>query len=260
MKTLKSLFLILVAAVLLSSCGSQKRITYLHDLSEEREDETYTPAERDEYTVRPGDLLHIQVQTMNKEYNTIFQGSQQTRTRRYDQQSTYYTSYMVKDDGKVTLPLVDEVEVEGMTIKEVRKHLREEISAYLKEFSLIVRFASYRFTVIGEVRRPGTQVATQNDLNIFEAISMAGEATYNANRENVILIRQQEGREVIKHIDLSKKEILSSKDFHIQPGDIIYVKPLKRTVFRESAQDYMFIVSAVSTVVSTTAIILSLFQ
>jgi len=255
-----NIFVILVAAVLLSSCGSQKRITYLHDLSEEREDETYSPAEREPYTVRSGDLLYVQVSTLNPEYNAIFQGQQQYRTPRYDQQSTYYTSYMVKDDGKIILPLVDEVDVEGLTIEEVRKKIREEISAYLKEFSLIVRFASYRFTVMGEVRRPGTQVATQDDLNIFEALSMAGEATYNANRENVILIRQQEGQEVIKHIDLTKKAILDKKDFHIQPGDIIYVKPLKRTVFRESAQDYMFIVSAVSTVVSTTAIIISLFR
>ena len=260
MKNRKSLFLILLAGILLSSCGSQQRITYLHDLSETGEEETYSPAEREPYTIRPGDLLYIQVQTMNPEYNTIFQGSQQTRTPRYDQQSTYYTSYLVKDDGKINLPLINDVEVENLTIEEVRTKLREEISAYLKEFSLIVRFASYRFTVMGEVRRPGTQVATQDDLNIFEALSMAGEATYNANRENVILIRQQEGKEVIKHIDLTKKEVLNNKDFHVQPGDIIYVKPLKRTVFRESAQDYMFIVSAVSTVVSTTAIIISLFR
>ena len=255
-----NIFVIFLAGVLLASCGSQKRITYLHDLSETGEEETYSPAERDEYTIRPGDLLYVQVQTMNPEYNTIFQGSQQTRTPRYDQQSTYYTSYMVKEDGSITLPLVDEVKVEDLTIEQLRKKIHEEISAYLKEFSLIVRFASYRFTVMGEVRRPGTQVATQDELNIFEALSMAGEATYNANRENVILIRQQEGKEVIKHIDLTKKEILDKKDFHVQPGDIIYVKPLKRTVFRESAQDYMFIVSAVSTVVSTTAIIISLFR
>ncbi len=101
--------------------------------------------------------------------------------------------------------------------------------------------------MLGEVRRPGEYRVYQDELNVFEAMSMAGDLTDFANRNEVKLVRQtKQGSEIID-IDLTDQNFLTSDYFYLMPNDIIYVEPLKGKQFTFANFPYAIIFSAIST-------------
>jgi len=85
---------------------------------------------------------------------------------------------------------------------------------------------NFRVTVVGEVARPGEFKVYQDDLNIFEAISLAGDLTEFANRNKIALIRKTKAGSTIRYIDLTSDKLLTSDYYYLQPNDILYVAPL----------------------------------
>jgi len=244
---MKNTFYFILLILILSSCNAGKRITYLQDIKENNENIKFANAEK--YKMRKGDLIYIKISSFNSKYDKVFDINSSEK-QQLSAKNMYFTSYMINENGIITIPIIGDIELENKTIEEGRDIVKKKLSEYLVDFNLVFRFASYRFTIMGEVSNPGVIVAEQNSVDIFQALTMAGDVNYNANREDIILIRKISGKEEIKHIDITKKSILSKKDFYIQPGDIIYVKPLKRTVLRKGIQDYMFFGSSITSLIT----------
>src|SRR5690606_9625536 len=103
-----------------------------------------------------------------------------------------------------------------------------ELQNYFKDNAVYVtvQLAGVRYSVIGDAARPGKYVIYQNQVNIFEALAMAGDITMVGDRREVEIVRQKgTGVELIS-LDLTDSEVLSNPDFFIQPNDIINVKQL----------------------------------
>ncbi|MGM0498036.1 MAG: polysaccharide biosynthesis/export family protein, partial [Bacteroidota bacterium] len=249
-------------AVILSSCGSTEKMTYLQDIAETGMDSTFKK-NKPGYEIQPGDLLYIRVITSEEEVNKIFDpmmgggGGNQQSVR---PESMYYNGYSVSDSGYIEMPILDSIYVKDMSIEAAKSRISEKADKYLKEAQVIAKLANFRFTVMGEVNAPGVKEVLDNQVNVMEALAYAGDITYNGNRQEVLVIRPTGDGSKTYRIDVTNENLIGLEEYYVQPNDIIYVKPLRSTLFRERSSDYMFILSAVSSVLSSTAIILNLLN
>jgi len=262
MARLQSFLLLILVAALLASCGSTKKLTYLENLAETRQD-SLIKKQKSGYKLQPGDILYIQVVTPNKEINQLFNplmGGGQNQRNRQSGQNLYYNGYSINDSGYIELPIMDTIYVNNMTLSKAKDRIKTKADKYLKKAQIITRLANFRFTVLGEVNAPGVKEVYNNQVNIMEALAYGGDITYNGNRENVLIIRPTGEGSRTYRVDVTNKNLIGSKNFYIKPNDVIYVEPLGSTLIRERSSDYMFLLSAVSSILSTTVILLNLIN
>jgi polysaccharide export outer membrane protein len=119
------------------------------------------------------------------------------------------------------------IQVVGLTLNETQNKIKGLAKLYLTEAFVRVGIGGIRFSIIGDVNRPGKYMVLQNRLTILEAISTAGDLSVSGNRRRVQLIRQYPEGSRIVHLDLTKRDFLSSPYFFLKPNDVIYVPPLR---------------------------------
>ena len=246
--------------VLLSACASNEKLTYLQNIAETGQDNIFEK-NKPGYKLQPGDVLYIRVITSSEDINKIFdplmggQGSQ-----RISPENMYFNGYNISDSGYIEMPILDTIYVNNLTLEQAKRRIKQKAGQYLKKAQVIVKMANFRFTVLGEVKAPGAKEVLDDQINIFEALAYAGDITYNGNRQEVLIIRPTgEGSRTFR-VDMTNKELIEQPLYYIQPNDIIYVKPLRSALIRERSSDYMFLLSAASSVLSSTAIILNIIN
>jgi len=225
---IKSALVLLVSAVLLSACVSQKKIKYLQ-LIQEKDTTAFNANKRDaDYKIQIKDNLYIRVFALDEKAFFFFnkQSGASSFNDFANDASIYLNSYSVNADGNIDFPIVGKVYVRDLTVDQVKAILQKHISEYLKETTVVVKMVNFRVTLVGELFRPGEFTIYKDDLNVFEAISLAGDMTEYANRGRVALIRQVNGGSQVHYLDLTSEKVLSSAYFYLQPNDIIYVSPL----------------------------------
>jgi len=213
---IKPAFFTLLVAVLLSSCVPQKKIKYLQK-QQAKDTTSFNPNKRDNnYKLQVKDNLYVRVYALDEKAFFFF--NKQSGTNSYNDfandASIYLNSYTVDDSGNIDFPIVGKVYVKGLTVFEVKTILQQLIGEYLKETTVVVKTVNFKVTMIGEVMRPGQFSIYKDDLNIFEAISLAGDLSEFANRNKVALIRQVPGGSQVHYLDLTSNEILSSKYYY----------------------------------------------
>jgi len=124
--------------------------------------------------------------------------------------------------------------VKGLTLAEVVDLIQKTLNEYFKECTVNVKLVNFDVAVIGEVNSPGNFTVYRDQLNIFQAIGLAGGLKEFGNPKRVKLIRQTQTGSNMFEIDLTDNKILSSSNFYLMPNDIIYVEPLnsKSTAYR----------------------------
>jgi len=158
------------------------------------------------------------------------------------------------------MPLLEKIYVSGLNIDQISDSIKQKAFRFLKNPQVIAKLANFKFTVLGEVKVPGVKQVTANQVNIMEALAYGGDISYNGNRKKILLLRQTAEGTQSYRINLAKGNIVDSDMYYIMPNDIIYVEPLKSTLFREQASDYVFVVSALSSTLTAVALILNLLK
>jgi UDP-N-acetylmuramyl pentapeptide phosphotransferase/UDP-N-acetylglucosamine-1-phosphate transferase/protein involved in polysaccharide export with SLBB domain len=135
--------------------------------------------------------------------------------------------YLVNDEGYITLPVLGQLKVNDKTTKELEVFLSKKLidEGHLKEPTVTVRLVNSKFTVLGEVRQPGTFTFYEKNLTLLQAIGIAGDLTINGERKDVLLIRYENNTKTINHIDLTNTEWMSSDLFYVKQNDVIVVNP-----------------------------------
>lgn len=240
--------IIVLAAVLFSSCVPQKKIKYLQSAAE-----SDTIAVRDfvtesmeSYKVQSGDNLYIQVMSMDEQTNQLFGNTQQGGNYMNSDVSVYLQSYTVDKYGSIDFPIVDKLDVEDLTVEEIRTKIQSLVDEYLVGATVFVKMVNFNITILGEVRRPGKYKVYQDQINIFEAVAMAGDLTDFAARSQVKLVRQSEDGYKVFNIDLTEDDIIVSDFYQIMPNDILYIEPLKIKQFGFASFPYSIIFSTIS--------------
>ena len=215
-------------AVLMTSCIPQKKIKYLQKL-QEKDTTAFNARKRNaDYKIQVKDNLYIRVFALDEKAFFFF--NKQSTTSSYNDfandASIYLNSYSVFSDGNIDFPIVGKVYVKDLTVDQIKTILQQLIGEYLKEITVVVKTVNFRVTLVGEVMRPGEFTIYKDELNVFEAISLAGDMTEFANRNRVALIRQVNGGSQVHYLDLTSDQILSSEFYYLQPNDIVYISPL----------------------------------
>jgi polysaccharide export outer membrane protein len=218
----------LVFSVLISSCVPQKKIKYLQRQQEQDTNSFHNRKRNADYRIQPKDNLYIRVFALDEKSFVFF--NKQSGTTSYNDYandaSIYLNSYTVNNDGNIDVPIVGKVYVQGLTVDQTKTILQNLVGEYLKEITIVVKMVNFRLTVVGEVYRPGEFTIYKDEINIFEAISLAGDLSEFANRGKVALVRQTEKGSQVHYLDLTSETLLSSDYYYLQPNDIIYVSPL----------------------------------
>ncbi len=253
----RSVVLLFAAAVLLSSCVSQKKIKYLQVKQQAQQQEQYVNSEQFVYKVQPGDNLYIKIISIDQRTSDLFNaGDNRQGSAMSSDAGIYLNSYTVNSDGFVDFPLIGQVDVKNKTVEEIKNKLQDELDEYIKESVVIVKMVNFYVTILGEVMAPGEYKIYQDELNIFEALSMAGDMTDFANRDEVMLIRKTKDGSMVTKLDLTDRQFLESNYLYLMPNDIIYIEPLPGKQFTFAEFPY----SLIFTTISTTLLLINFFS
>lgn len=253
------LFLILCCSLLFSSCYQNKRLVYLQDEEEGITEKEYI-LQKTDYQVQVDDILYIKIASANNEASNFFDlyNENQYSNSQRNSANFYVTGYRVSDKGTIELPIIGDVEVIDLTTEQIKEKLQEKIAQYLKDAIVIVRFVSFRITIMGEVNKEGVFEIYQNRINVFDALALAGGINTYGNRKNVMIIRPTETGNKVFTIDLTKRDMLESKFFYLMPNDMVYVKPIRSKAWRLSINDYSMLLTTLSTTLTTVLLIINL--
>jgi polysaccharide export outer membrane protein len=133
--------------------------------------------------------------------------------------------FIVDSNGEVTIPKLGKVKMEGLSFSEAKTLLENKLKEYVKDPIVQMRYLNFRVSVLGEVENPGTFNVTYQDLNVFQALGMAGDLTIFGKRHSVIIMRKNGDKCQVARIDLTSPDLIKSPFFQLQSGDVIYVEP-----------------------------------
>lgn len=210
----------LVLLVFIMSCASKKDVYYFQDI-----DQTAIENKFNLINIQPGDILDIQITALNPESILVFQRQANLGLQQQQIQNRIIDGYMVADDGTINLPLLGSINTKNQTPKAFANDIQEALSSFIKNPSVNIRILNFRVSILGEVKQPGTFTVFEERFTIPQALGLAGDLTINGDRNNVIIIRNENGKKTNYKIDLTKSEFMRSPVYFLKQNDIVYVPP-----------------------------------
>ena len=267
-------------SIVMTGCGVPKDVAYFQDIDSTTILET---AQSAPIKVKPGDKLSIVVKSKDPQLSALFNlpvyssrigqgGSTNGNTselRAYTgAQSESVASYTVTPEGEIDFPVLGYIKVVGMTRAELAGYIKGELMGreLVKDPTVVVEFLSSGISVMGEVNRPGRYDLNRDQLNILEALTLAGDLTINGQRQNVRVVRSENGKVNTYVLDLTDAaSLMQNPAFYLQQDDVVYVEPNKQrkrssTVNGNNALSVSFWVSVASlltSVVTTIAVFIN---
>lgn len=233
----------LLVLLVFSSCSTKKDILYFNAIDSNQQDKVvFSPGK-----IQPNDILNVIVSSSSMELSSAY-NLNQTPT---------FTGYLVTTEGTITLPVLGKINVKELTLSELESFLVKKLKDenHLANPIVTVRLMNAKFTVLGEVNKPGTYNYNEENISLLQALGYAGDLTINGVRNDILIIREENNVKTYSRIDLTSKEWFCSPYYYIKPNDVIYVNPngakVKSAGYIGSLGNFLTIVSiGVSTVLT----------
>lgn len=258
---IKKILLTASVVIMLSSCSSQKQsLTYFEDIKDNKEGVLTEPEYKlvlqtdDELLItvnssEPSAVLYYNMPLANPAQRDMLQGSFNPQLQ----------TYIVDNEGCIVFPVLGKIEVAGKTLPEVRSMMTELIRKDVSDALVRVELMNFYVKVMGEVKMPGRYKVTKNKFSVLDALATAGDMTEYGVRDNVTVIREENGKLVYHHLNLNSSDALISPYYYLRQNDVVYVEP------NQSQQDSSrynknkaYNISVISTIVSACSVIVSL--
>jgi polysaccharide biosynthesis/export protein len=224
-----NVYLVAIIALfsILSSCVTQRNVEYLQDKS--RNIKAFDEAEFPDYKLKPNDELYIQINSLDEAAANVFSSSVQQSLYVGSMQpyGASLISHSIDKDGFLLLPVIGKILVKDKTLSEVAIILKDSLNHILNQPIVSVKLVNRYVSILGEVNNPGHIPYAQEKLSIYDALGLAGDITDFGNRNDVILVRNENGENIRIDVDLTRSDILASGYYYLRPNDIVYVKPLR---------------------------------
>jgi polysaccharide export outer membrane protein len=251
-----TLSILLLLFMTLQSCHLREKMVYLQDQTEVvKTDSTQAYAPK----LRPDDLLQIQVGGQDMQALAPFQfyvleggqgGSQ-------GMQALNNIVYLIDPNGDINFPVLGFVHVAGLTRLEATIKLQEMLRAYVTDPVVNIQLKNFKVSILGEVSRPGSYTLQSDRVSVLEAVAMAGDLKLSGIRQNILLIREQDGKRVEYRLDLTQKNLYKSPAYYLVQNDVIYVEPNRGARFQ--GQNLGVFTQVVTPVISLMLSIYTLF-
>jgi polysaccharide export outer membrane protein len=213
------------------SCVNTRKAVYFNDIQDSTIPLTIADLEP---VIQKNDLLSITVSSLNTKATETFNAP---NTATIQAGSTtgnaiQATGYLVDQEGYIQFPVLGKIKATGLTKKALTDNITKSLvdSKQLLDPIVNIRYLNYRVTVLGEVARPTVVNVPNEKITLLEAIGLAGDLTLFAKRDNVMVLREEDGKRIVKRLDLNSNEILTSPYFYLKSNDIVYVEPNKNKI------------------------------
>ncbi len=232
-----SLLFALIMLSLLTSCIPNRELVYFN--KKVAEDTKYvatlSSANPAPIRIQTDDVLAIVVSSMSEETNALFNtlNNNSITTFRFSSNGggNQPLGYLVDQTGEVNLPIIGKAKLAGLTLDEADAYLRNLLNQYVKSPTVNVRILNHKFTVIGEVARPGLYNLSDSPTNLSEVIGLAGDLTVYGRRDNIKLIRTINNKREIVQLDLTAQQVINSPYYFLENNDIVYVEARSTKAF-----------------------------
>lgn len=236
------------------SCVSPKEVVYMQDVT----DSTVRLPRNYSTIIQKDDQLYIAVSCRQPELTAPFVAAEIGNTSG-GSNSNRPKGYLVDTEGCITLPIIGKISAAGKSCTRLGHDIARALSRadYIKDASVNVQIMNFKFSVLGEVNKPGVYQIDGQRVTLLEALSMAGDLNIDGNRD-VTVIREVNGKRQIARVDLRSKDLFESPYYYVQQNDVIYVTPSERKINTRSdaAQWYAWGISGVGIIVAIVALAL----
>ncbi|MDW8332482.1 MAG: polysaccharide biosynthesis/export family protein [Cyclobacteriaceae bacterium] len=251
-------------AVSLSSCVTNRKYVYLQkddvnvkDLPKDTVVRRYDLPEF-EYRLQPEDIIHVRFESLTPEEYDFFNRSAVNMNwgGQLAMGAAQLIGELIDPDGNITYPVIGKVKVAGLTVYEAQEKLQQIAEQYLKSPVVRVRLINFRFTILGEVRQEGTVTLGNNRVSVVEAIGLAGGLTDLADKQNVKLIRQRNGKAEVQYLNLLEESLLHSPEYYLNQNDILIVPALRQRPYQTYlGKNLSLLISSISLVITTITLV-----
>ena len=221
---MKKITLIVFCLMTIFACTSKRNIAYLNDV--DKYTNTYITEQKKSYLIQEHDVLRIEIRSTIPEAAIVYNRIPFQVNTALNINLLQLEGYLVSSDYSINFPVLGKIEVKGTTLeleKKITKLLLD--GGHLVSPTVSVRILNSKFTVLGEVYKPGTFTFIENNLTLLQALGYAGDLTINGKRKNITLIRELNGIRSVKKLDITSKDILNNSAYYIMNNDVIIVNP-----------------------------------
>ncbi|MEO9021809.1 MAG: polysaccharide biosynthesis/export family protein [Ginsengibacter sp.] len=247
-------FIVVVVYLLgMVSCVSSKKIIYLNDLADTTKGGLQNAQNVFETPIQKNDLLTIAVGGSNAEdLIALNSGSGAIPGASSVGSASKGIGYLVEADGKIQFPFLGRVQAEGLTRVQLEDTLSKRLKDYTKDPVVNVKFMNYGYTVLGEVSHPGRFEMENERTTILDALGMAGDLTILGKRNDILVVREVDGKRQFGRMDLLSKNIFKSPYFYLKTNDVVYVEPVRsKFIARTGIPQYLGLIAAAFTLFLT---------
>ncbi len=261
---MRLLLYLLALSLLVSSCVTNKKYVYLQkgdvnvkELPKDTIIRSYD-LQKFEYRIQPEDNISVRFESLTPEEYDIFNMSvqHQQQNQNLNQGNAILIGELVDPQGEITYPVLGKVKVAGLTVYEVQTKLQSLADQYLDSPVVKVRLINFRFTILGEAKREGTVILANNRVNYMEAIGLAGGLTDFADKRNIKLIRQVDGKAQVSYLNLLDENFINSPEYYVYQNDILIVPALRQRPYQTYfGKNLALIISSLSLLLITITLI-----
>ena len=216
-----------VALLTATSCGTPKDVAYFQDLN--NNPDTVITLQNKVITVKPTDKIYIGVKSKDPQITQLFNltgGTNNSSSSTNIAKDAFY--YTVDSKGNIDFPVLGTIQVAGLTREQIAEKVKKSLldASLVKDPTVTVSLSNLHYSMMGEVAKPGQYAIDEEKVTILDAISKAGDLTIQGRRQDVMVLRQENGHQKIYKIDLcSGKDIFNSPAYYLQQNDVVYVTP-----------------------------------
>lgn len=258
----KIISLLIVTITAVTGCSTKEKLTYLNNLPEkETEEFTIQPPV---YRLQSRDVLYITIKAMTpdgfiRDFLTPGQINQSYAINQGEGAGFLY-GYDVNSEGKIILPVIGDLKVVGLTLEQARALLQSESDKVFPGSTVECKLLSFKFTVIGEVRSPGSYINYNNYLTVLEAIGRAGGIDDYGRRDRVLVVRPVANGTRTFTLNLQDKNILSNEAFFLLPNDVVIIEPQTKKIFNMNLPTFTFIITSITSLLTSTLLLINYFK
>lgn len=256
---LTALFL---AITLSCSCISNKKIAYFQDIKSVKQATLDSAAAFTEPVIQPDDILSINIFTLNPQSGAIINQAAETPTlggNTNTSLATQSTGFLVDKNGEIELSLIGKLKVAGLTTYQARELIRGKASDVYKQPNVQLRFANFKVSVLGEVKNPSAYTLPNEKVTILDALSLAGDLTIYGKRDNILIVRDNNGKKEFARLDINSSNIFNSPFYYLKQNDVVYVEPNERKVTASNSGQLQTI-GVIASVISVIVLAISNFK
>lgn len=256
---MRYLILLVGLVAMLSSCVPNRKYVYLQkndlnkrDLPKDTVLREYSYKEFI-YKIQPEDILSIRFESLTPKEFDFFSKEVALSGQGLNQQANpLLIGELVDEDGNVPFPVIGKVKVSGLTVYEAQDTLQKIATQYLQSPLVKVRLINFRITVLGEVTKEGNITLNNNRVSLLEVIGLSGGLTDLADKRNIKLIRQLDGKTEVQYIDLLDEGFMNSPNYFVNQNDVLIIPALKQRPYRKyMGQNVSLLISVLTLVVLT---------